>query len=170
MFLWNSAILCPAPLTQNCPVDCVGSWGVCAGPPLAQFKTYSWTTLPLNGGSAATCTYPNGQTDATGCNSCPTIGDYTYRSAGSCWTFSANANGNYCSGEKSPECLLDWVPVQTFWGAPHPHNTAKCNNAGGAQVTASCGIPQLGQIVQCCDSNINIGAQTGADCIQYRCN
>lgn len=61
-----SELACPAPLTQTCPVDCVGSWGACAGGP-PQFKTYSWTTPPLNGGSTATCSYPDGQTDATSC-------------------------------------------------------------------------------------------------------
>ena len=165
----NGGVACPAPLTQNCPVDCVGSWGACGGPPLAQFKTYTWTTLPLNGGAACSSNPANGQTDSTGCNSCPTIGHYNFNNAGACWIFTQNANGNFCQGEKTPECLLDWVPVQTFWAGPHPHNTAKCNNTGSAQVTAVCGIPELGQIVQCCDSNINIPSQTGYDCIQYKC-
>ena len=90
-------------------MDCVGSWGACAGPPLAQFKTYTWTTSPLNGGSAATCGYPNGQTDSTGCNSCPTIGNYTHNVAGACWDFTQSANGNFCQGEKAPECgSLTW--------------------------------------------------------------
>lgn len=57
---------CPASLTQNCPVDCAGSWGACGGA-AAPYKTYTWTTLPRNGGSAATCAYPNGQTDPVGC-------------------------------------------------------------------------------------------------------
>ena len=62
----NGGAACPAPLTQTCPVDCVGSWGACAGGP-PQFKTYTWTTPPLNGGSALTCGYPNGQTDTAAC-------------------------------------------------------------------------------------------------------
>lgn len=60
---------CPSPLTKTCPVDCVGSWGACAGGP-PQYKTYNWTTLPLNGGSTASCTYPNGQTDVNACMTC----------------------------------------------------------------------------------------------------
>ena len=48
-------------------MDCVGSWGACAGPPAAQFKTYTWTIPPLNCGSTATCGYPDGQTDTFAC-------------------------------------------------------------------------------------------------------
>ena len=99
----NGGLACPAPLTQTCPVDCVGSWSACAGGP-PQFKTYTWTTPPLNGGSVATCSYPNGRTDANGCNACQTIGDYQYINARGCWRFSQNANGQYCQGEKSPDC------------------------------------------------------------------
>jgi hypothetical protein len=68
----NGGTACPSPLTQNCPVDCVGSWGSCAGGP-PTFKTYTWTTTPKNGGSTATCAYPNGQTDSSGCSTpvCP---------------------------------------------------------------------------------------------------
>ncbi|MBL7543226.1 MAG: prepilin-type N-terminal cleavage/methylation domain-containing protein [Bdellovibrionaceae bacterium] len=62
----NGGVACPSPLTQNCAVDCVGSWGACSGGP-PQFKTYTWTTPPLNGGSTATCAYPNGQTDSATC-------------------------------------------------------------------------------------------------------
>jgi Tfp pilus assembly protein PilV len=63
----NGGAACPNPLTQTCPVDCVGSWGACGGSP-TQFKTYTWTTQPRNGGSSATCAYPDGQTDTTGCS------------------------------------------------------------------------------------------------------
>lgn len=64
---------------------------------------------------------------------------------------------------------FDWLSIANFPGSPHPHNTARCNNAGGAQVTSACDASSVGQIVQCCDSNISVAAGTGADCIQYRC-
>lgn len=60
----NGGAACPAPLTQSCPVNCVGSWGACGGGS-PQYKTFTWTTPPLNGGSA--CLYPNGQTDSSAC-------------------------------------------------------------------------------------------------------
>ena len=124
IYRWFSELVCPAPLTQNCPVDCVGSWGACAGPPLAQFKTYTWTTPPLNGGSAATCGYPNGQTDNTGCdlngtcgtangtafayaptaNFCAT-GNFINMAGVGPWTWTCQGNGGTdaaCSASKMP--------------------------------------------------------------------
>ncbi len=111
----NGGVACPAPLTQNCPVDCVGSWGACAGP-APQSKTYTWTTLPLNGGSTATCAYPNGQTDP---------GTWTWGGAEA--YLGAGIQGAGCTGSPGPHG--DGTPTAVC-DSSKSGNTIKCCDTG----------------------------------------
>lgn len=93
----NGGKACPAQLTQSCAVDCVGSWGSCGGSP-KPFRTFTWTTLPKNGGTSSTCAYANGQTDSSAC--APPTGRYQcYNSGGGAPEVSCSGRAYICAAD-----------------------------------------------------------------------
>lgn len=123
----NGGTACPSVTTQNCAVNCSGSWGACNN----GYKTYSWTTTPKNGGSS--CPYSNGQTDSTGCaqvincqgswGSCDTSGVKTYTIT----QFAQNGGAAcpYSNGQTDSSGCAQPVNCQGYWGA--------CNQAAGTR-------------------------------------
>ncbi len=138
----NGGAACPTPLTQTCPVDCVGSWGACAGP-TPQFKTYNWTTPPLNGGSTATCLYPDGQTDSSACGG----GDCTVKLPIS-WD-----NGGF--------------PVVQCYSLPLAGHTVSLSNGDSYTEQGFNSTPRCGAItLKCVNGNL---VTTGQSCAKGAC-
>lgn len=128
---------------KKCAVDCVGSWGACAGSP--SYKTYTWTTPPLNGGSTASCAYPNGRVDVTGCDPAGACG---FAQGGK--TSGAPVSGLCSAGVASS---VDWYgspPGPSWhWTCAGASSTANCSSStkdtwsycfvAGTQVTLKSG-------------------------------
>lgn len=141
---------CPSPLTESCPVNCVGNWSSCS----SGYRTYSWTTPPMNGGSA--CTYRDGQTDSSGCanpvdcrgswGSCDSsTGTRTFNI-----TQSPRDGGAACPSPTTETCAVNcsgsWSGcsggVKTYtWNVTPKNGGSDCAFPNGATDSSSCGPP-----------------------------
>lgn len=125
---------CPAS-PRNCLVNCVGSWGACAGSP-TQTSTYTQTITAKNGGAA--CPALDGQTDAAACAAncwsllpawtSEFVNRCTPSQSGSCTTLGDSIAGGKC--EKISDGTMDYVggSVAVVHSRCDPVSDGRCNS------------------------------------------